>query len=354
MNGRVAPGLFAALALTGFAPADQQPVLQEHVESSRVLVDVRVVDLRGRPLAELDAEDFEVRVDGKPVRVTSVDLMGTVPVARETPAVEPEERDLPAADPVVSEPTPPAGRRIVLFFQRSLVPSRILGLMHLQEELEAFVETLAPGDEVAVFLFDSSLKFFTDFTADREVVLELLRESIVEYRAPQEEPWADPVAGGIGAHYDPEDGKQAATPEQGLLVVARALKEIPGPKSLLYVGWGLGRYEAGMVSMQPEWGKTREAMLDSRTALFALDFTQADYHTLELPLTRVALVTGGFYTKTFPFPAQAMDEVGRAIATHYELAFERPDLEPGLHRIRVKLRGVRGVVYHREFYEDEP
>jgi VWFA-related protein len=343
---RVATGLVLALTLVGFASATQEPVLQEEIETARVLVDMRVVDTRGRPLDGLQPGNFDVRVDGKPVRVTSLDFVSAAVPGGQT-------GDRPPAR-VAPNSAAPQGRRIVLFFQRSLVPSRILGLMHLQEQVERFVTGLAPDDQVAVFLFDSSLKFFSDFTTDRDVVLELVRESIVVYEAPQAEPWRSPRPGGIGEHYDPADAKDAATPEQGLLVVSRALEHVPGAKSLLYLGWGLGRYETGIVGMQPEWGRTRESMSESRTALFALDFTQADYHTLELPLTAVALETGGFYTKTFPFPSIAMDEVSRAIATHYELAFEKPDLKPGLHRIRIKLRGARGVVYHRESYRDTP
>jgi len=350
VTGRVATRLVLALTLGAVAFAAQDPVLEEEVETSRVLVDMRVVDPGGQPLTGLVAENFDVRVDGKRVRVTSLDLIGAgAPVHAVAAATTPGDHPAPAG---LEPAQPPAGRRIVLFFQRSLVPSRILGLMHLQEEVERFVAELAPEDEVAIFLFDSSLKFFQDFTTDRETILDLLRESIVEYHAPQSEPWRDPLPGGVGEHYDPADGKDAATPEQGLLVVSRALENIPGPKSLLYVGWGLGRYEAGMVSMQPEWGATRASMMRSRTALFALDFTQADFHTLEGPLTSVALQTGGFYTKTFPFPANAVDEVSRAIANHYELAFERPDGKPGFHSIRIRLRGVRGVVYHRESYVD--
>jgi hypothetical protein len=57
-----------ALALSQSATAGQQPRFREHVDVRRLLIDVRVLDDRGRAVLGLDAGDFRVRIDGRPAR----------------------------------------------------------------------------------------------------------------------------------------------------------------------------------------------------------------------------------------------------------------------------------------------
>ena len=47
-----------------------------------------------------------------------------------------------------------------------------------------------------------------------------------------------------------------------------------------------------------------------------------------------------------------MGAVEQAIAGHYVLAFEKPQLPEGRHRMRIRLKNHKGVVYHREYYND--
>ena len=60
---------FVLLATTALAA--QQPQHVERVDVARVLIDARVVDDGGRPVIGLEPADFEVKIDGKHVRVES-------------------------------------------------------------------------------------------------------------------------------------------------------------------------------------------------------------------------------------------------------------------------------------------
>ena len=54
------------------AAGQDPPRFTEKVDVARILLDVRVIDPRGRPLLGLQPADFEVRIDGKAARVESV------------------------------------------------------------------------------------------------------------------------------------------------------------------------------------------------------------------------------------------------------------------------------------------
>jgi hypothetical protein len=253
-------------------------------------------------------------------------------------------------------------RLIVLFFQRHTLPSRMVGLMIMLKRAREFVENLGPGDRVAILTFDSHLRLFSDFTDDREALAETIQRKIVPYRPPPlPEPGPFPS---LAEHFDHDAARRAASPEEALLVTARALAPLKGSKTLLYIGWGMGVYQGGAVQMRPEYGPARRALLDARVSVFPLDVTRADYHTLEGPLIKVARDTGGYYMKTFYSSYFAMDSVAGIITGRYELVFEKPDLPPGQHFIRVKLtpearqRLVSGkrkpLLFFRESYDDRP
>ena len=78
--------------------------------------------------------------------------------------------------------------------------------------------------------------------------------------------------------------------------------------------------------------------------MFSLDVTHADYHSLEAGLKIVAKDTGGFFERTHIFTQQALTRLAGALAGHYVLFVEKPDLAPGTHRIEVKRTRGRGTV----------
>ncbi|MFQ5744644.1 MAG: VWA domain-containing protein [Acidobacteriota bacterium] len=322
--------------------AGQQLQHQERVEVARVVVDTRVIDAQGNPISGLVAADFRVEADGKPVRVTSVEWVSTAASA---------EHAWPTGD-AQSPPQvfPLPGRLIVFFFQRDLHSSRMRGLMRIVPQIDLLLDSLTRGDRVAVLSFDSHLKLYADFTNDWRQLRELIRYSIVDYRPPV--PADDGPDPSLAGHFDVERGNDAATPEEGLLVLAEALQPLPGAKTLILFGWGLGKMVSGEVITRHQYEPARRALMAARTTVFSLDFTQADYHSLQGPLRKIAVDTGGFYEKSFPINAAPFRRLIRAIAGHYVLVFEEPDLPRGRHTISVKLLGRSGRVLARHYYYD--
>ena len=329
-----------AIALAAQTPPAQEPRFGDRVDVERVLLDVRVVDSYGQPVRGLVRDDFRVEVGGHPVALEWAQWVeGERPYAEGlTPPAAADVQALPA----------PEGRLIVFFFQKDLESSRIGGLLRMQREALKLAQGLEPQDRVAVASFDSHLKLWLDFTRNREALEHALTRSIMFESRPHPTPEPYPS---LLTHYDAEDGRRAANAETGLLVLGRALGELPGAKSLVLFGWGLGRMQGRSgVHAEPEYGPAVEALYAARTTVFALDVTEADYHSLEVGLERVAEDTGGFYAKTHLFPSQAIRRLERALEGHYVLTFTKPDLPPGEHAIDIALVGRKGTVLARPSY----
>ncbi len=339
MPAVVVLGVVVAVA----TPAQQRSDLQEEVEVNRVIVDIRVLTYGGDPIHGLGPEDFIVKVKGQEARVEAVEW-----VDGSASTLENLSDEQIAA--LGEGPAHSAGRLIVLFFQRHTHPSRIVGLMRMLDETREFVATLDPADMVAIVVFQSHLELYQDFTTDHDKILGILHKQIVPYVKPaRAEPGDFPS---LAKHFDHAEAKAAATPEEGLLVTANALAELPGSKDMLFVGWGMGFMAGGAVNLRPEYGPARRALLDARVSVFSLDVTRADYHSLEGPLIKLARDTGGFYVKTHINANVAMDAVARAIRGHYILTFEKPELPPGQHVLKIKLRNRTGVVYYQDFLDN--
>jgi VWFA-related protein len=210
------------------------------------------------------------------------------------------------------------------------------------------LDTLGAEDRVAVVSFDSHLKVWTDFTTDRTRLRRVLDRSILFERVPLLAPGDAPS---LVEHLEPGAARRAAAPETALLQLGEAMKELPGSKSLVLFGWGMGSWSPGVgVFMDTDYGPARRALVEGRVTVFALDVTNADYHTLEVGLEQVAEDTGGFYAKTHLFPSQAIHRLERALAGHYVITFAKPDLKRGEHDIDIGLVGRKGQVLVRPSY----
>lgn len=81
--------LFSTLGMALMLAVQQsQPAERFKSSIDLVQVDVSAVDANGRPIRDLAAEDFELRVDGRPRRIVSAQFV-TVPSAGEIPAAAP-------------------------------------------------------------------------------------------------------------------------------------------------------------------------------------------------------------------------------------------------------------------------
>lgn len=327
-----------AILVPGAAPQDVR--LRETVTVESVVVDARVVDARGRPILGLGPHDFRVKVDGREVELQSATW---VPGAAATP-----EEARPAAV-AAGIPVAPPGRLILLVFQKDLHPSRTPGLLQMLRRAREMADGFGPDDRVAVASFDSHLRLWLDFTTDRARLRRVLEHSILFQRHPVLNVEDFPS---LAEHFDRGRARKAATLETALLVLADALRPLPGTKSLALFGWGMGRWSPGIgVSLDADYEEARRAMSEARVTVFALDVTDADYHTLEVGLQQVAEDTGGFYARTHVFSGQAMDRLENALAGHYVLTFGKPDLRPGDHALDISLVGRKGHVLAKKTYQ---
>jgi VWFA-related protein len=326
----------------------QEQQYQEKIVVERILIDARVTDSQGNPITGLKPADFRVRIDGKPAIVESADWIPETAAARELADI-----DKPPAEVNTSMDVPaPRGRLFVFFFQTDFArnAARVGGQMDILQRIDDFLDFLEPDDRVAVLSFDSHLKFRLDFTGNKHEIAAAMNDAILI-----NQPNTPPVVPmpSLRSHLDPKAMKDAADSSQALLLIGNALRPIPGPKSLLLFGWGMGTLSGGRVWMDRSYPAARQALEGARVSVFSLDFTQADAHSLEVGLGKVSADTGGFYAKTFRFPTIAIERLQKTLAGHYELEVRKPDTKiRGLHTIEVDVDRRGAEVMARTTYVD--
>jgi len=340
--------LMAILCVAAAASAAGQ--LQEKITVERILIDARVTNDSGDPITGLKPEDFRVKIDGKLAKVESADWIPETAVARDLANL-----DEPQGEVNTSTDQPaPRGRLLVFLFQTDFVrePSRMIGQMQVLSQREKWLDWLEDEDRVAVFSFDSHLKFHLDFTNDKQRIQTAMEQALFtdEPLPPRMVPMPS-----LGKRIDREETRKAATPEAALIILGNALRSIPGPKSLILFGYGLGRYVHGFgVLMDPKYGSARYVLERARVSVFSIDFTQADAHSLAAGMSKAAEDTGGFYASTFHFPTVAIERLQRTLSGHYELEVRKPETKVhGYHEIEVDVPSHRSAnVMARTSYVD--
>jgi hypothetical protein len=229
----------------------------------------------------------------------------------------------------------------VFFVQTDLNPTRISGQLRLRRYTRELLDTLHASDRVAVVSYDSHLKLWQDFTADRGGVHAAIDRAMLWSPEGEVAP-GDPVS--LAAHLDPAVTRKAASPERALEVMARALEPLPGEKTVIYLGWGLGRFGNGGVQMTPNYKPAVRALRAAKASVFVLDVTSADYHSLEVGLEGVAADTGGLYLKTFRLPQLATQTLAQTISGYYVLTLDRSSFSEEDGKLRIDLRDRQGTV----------
>jgi len=343
---RLALAAVSTAALGQTTPPGRPGGFREEARVELVVVDAYVTDRFGDPIPDLTPTDFRVRVDGKRVSLESVDW---VPADLPEIPIEATLSEAPAGRPITLAAP---GRLIVFYFQAGFEPSRLIGLVRMGLQARRFLDDLLPTDRVAVVSYDSHLKLRQDFTNDHRKIRDALFDAI---RTGKQVPIETAYFPSIAEHFDFAAARDAATPERGLFVLARALAPIPGGKTMLFFGWGLGTVggvTGPNLTERRDFENALRALAAARTNIFTLDVTDADYHSLEVHLQNLSDLTGGTYQKTHIFPNLAMDRVRRAISGRYVLVFKSPPGPRGYHTIEVRLAARKGEVNARQYYED--
>ena len=318
------------------AQPPQQPQFTDRVDVARIVVDARALDGMGRAIQGLSAEDFAVKISGKPARVESAIWVGAASEA--PPATPADTLRFPAG-------SLPQGRLIVFLFQKDLEPRRIAGLMRMLFSAKTFLDTLGPDDRVAVVSFDSHLKIWLDFTNERAQVRSILERGLLLERP---KTIGEPLSEiSLTRRLSQAAGKRAYPIEKGLRLIGEALEPLPGSKSIVLFGHGFGRYTADGVMMEQGYEEALAALQRARAAVFSIDVTLADYHSLEAGLQSVSAETGGFYERSFHFPDRTVRRLLGALAGHYVLIVEAPDTPAAWSDLSIKLTRRSGTILSR-------
>ena len=382
--------------------AQQQPVVVERVDVSRVLIDVRVLGDEGEPMEGLGPDDFEVRIGGEPVDVESAQRLGAdgrdgafrppdrraaflpsdavevwtggsepggvesaawpdedesgwVPLRSDDfeawtgelgdvepawlDADEPDWPLLPSTD--LTAALPPGDRRhlVVFFVQKSLAAPRALGLLRLLQDSDGLLAGVGPDDRVAVVSFEHHFKLWLDFTADLERAREVLARDVMH----EDPPVLEPQAGlSILAGIDQAEGRKIWYVEDALRRLGEVLGPMPGSKSVVLIGYG---FDQGFT----RYYRALDALDAARAAVFSLDVTP-EYPQFEPALRDLSRHTGGLFLTTHN-PRLAVEQMATAVSgVRYVLFTRVPDLEPGSHSIDVELRRGDGRVLVRSTY----
>jgi VWFA-related protein len=330
----------AVVALTP-AGAQQTPTpFGTTVDVTRILTEVRVVDDAGHPIADLGPGDFRVKIDGK---LADVEAVSWIPTTRDAAQMiaTPRDGDTPA-ETFVTEPGP---RLIVVLFQTDINLYRIKGVVRMAPQAADFVRNLAPEDRVAFLTFESHLELRSDFTTEHDALAKMITTTEILDGTIEPPTPSTPM---LGDYFSADRARKAATMTEALEVVAQSLIPLPGPKTLVFFGWGVGRYNAGHRITTAGYGSAIGALAAARTSVFSLDITTADYHTLEIGLRKVSHDTGGIYLKTHLFPTSAMEKLVRVISSYYELSILPPPKLKHPYRIDVKVDRPGARVYVRQ------
>ncbi len=155
--------------------------LIETATSELVLIEVYVSDRNGQPVRDLTIDDFKLKVDRRTKAISSLEFYEIVTGRAEVTST-PAEGSAPDG-PVDAVPVRRLPRRFILFFEDAT--SAPMGMGTVRRAAERFIETgLAPEDQVALVTYDNlrKLEVPVDFTTDRELLSQALRDSLNDKR----------------------------------------------------------------------------------------------------------------------------------------------------------------------------
>lgn len=400
---------WCALATTqaGFM---QQPLraldgtFEESINVTVVNVDVVVEDAKGRPIFDLEADDFEVFEDGRQVAINFFAGAGKATTATGEHAAPSSA----ATTEEVALDVAPVGRYFALFIDhRSIFPHDRKRM--LRQLAQFLASDLREEDRVTVMSFDGGVRVEQPFTADLERVTDAFervlqrpsggpalrrdrartRRQIIETLTVISDSTCSSELTNLADAYALQEGARSQQTLEALRASIDSLAALPGRKALLFVSGGLPlRPGLGLYQLISESCLYREtsnpqanvsSLLDEVAAhaagqrvIFhglqpagAPTFDPSDQratvterqlalHNSRDPLTYLAQATGGtsiFGTSRFE---DAFAAIGRSLDATYSLGYETPSNRDGSeHRIEVRVKRPGLRVRHRTSFRDE-
>jgi VWFA-related protein len=321
------------------APADIS--LNERIRVAEVLLDVLVTDRKGNVIDDLSPEDFVVLHDGEEQEVVSASFYGG-----------PNELASPGGGGATR-----TDRYFILMFhdQRMQAPSLSGPQMDNARWLKRWIEEeLQPNDQVAVFAYQARLKFYLDFSRDREEILAAVDAASRGKRdldrwVTRSEPEFDPNSPSLGVNLPTgkELARRSRKLQQGLEVLGHAAEGIAGRKNLVMFSLGFG--EVGRFgSYTPDaryYPQMREALNAGNVAVYTIDTMGSRRRaiasgSLNDSLSLISNETGGHYYANFTNIMTPMRQVAEENQGYYLVSF-RSEYEAGTggyRNIKVKVR----------------
>lgn len=227
--------LFACTAVWSQTSVAEPPIAR--ATSNLVWVNVVAEDAAGHPVADLTRDDFTLFDKGTPQRVAFFS------VESRSSGADPSVQPLPAN--VFSnkvERAPGGGVTAILF--DGLNTQRI-DQDYAREQIGRFLDSVPPGNQVALFALGRGLNVLQDFTTDAQLLRGALRAyksgptpevesegAGVDSGAVQLGVWLDQLGTGLMDHYAAD---RAMRTTRALTAISRHLEGIAGRKNLIWV-----------------------------------------------------------------------------------------------------------------------
>lgn len=290
------------------------------LEVRKRTIKVHCLDDQGQPIRGLGRSDFDLRVGRDQQVIEHVIESGTWRV---------EQRLNQASE----------RHQVVLLFQCDLSGIRNADLLRSCKLAREQIVHMQPRDYVAVVSFKAKLRLHCDFSQNRERIDQAINAVVGQG---QVDPEAESCP--ISLAWDPDRADEQTTIEKALTELARCLTPLPGSKSVFFLGWGVGEFSPNGIRFSPAYDEARAALRRANTSVFALDYSDADFHTLEEGLKRIAGDSGGSYSRLKEHAKLGWQRAWLASSHHYLIVFDEPDCQT---RCKVRLRLNRP---HKELY----
>lgn len=295
----------AALPLS----AQDEPRFQEKVDVNLVQLDVTVTDKKGNQILGLEKSDFVVTENGQPVEIDSLDYFTNRRLLD-----APENQAAFKVERVRDE------RWFLIMFHtipdpqfRSALQSDIQ--MARRAAIEFVKNEILEQDRVAIVGYDIRLKIYSDFTSDRQALLEAIDEVVTFSNGISKTP-DSPVENGILANIDMNEViMKTGRVYDGIRILADAVDPIQARKVMVLFSPGIG--EASDFNRQiPENDKVwfdpmMQSIQRANITVYPMHLLRnVRYHAAEANLVTLANETGGEYYRqatSFEMPMKLVE-----------------------------------------------
>ena len=242
--------LVSVLMGAGDANAQQSPVIRARTEL--VLVPVTPLDKHEQVIRGLGAKDFRLLVDGKPIEITSFDVVSgpsapTPPVTAQPMTVRPGKTYSNA--PAAYSPT----GNLVIFLVDYMNTPQVLRMDLRKHLLEFFAHRLQPGQEIGVYALTMSLVVVQPFTRDPSTLIATAQRLLNVKGPPNPQEAPTPVSAAVVAtpgtdapmevlelenarrSYNVDQRIRATRTQEAFRQLAGAFLGVPGKKTVLWL-----------------------------------------------------------------------------------------------------------------------